>query len=132
MKFPVSLGSLVVLSLAVGCSKEPAPTAVRPVRKVAPPPAETATAPAAAPAAFTPDVASMAMGPFQKDLESKSPDDNLRALNEAITFWMATGRPFPKDLNELVTGRLITRLPVPPPGKRFLLDPSSLRVTLSP
>ena len=134
MKFHLACLGVVLLFWAVGCGQEPAPPVLRPVRKVAPPPsAETAPAAAATEhKPFAPDVASTAMAPFQKDLESKSANDNLRALNEAITFWMASGRPFPKDLNELVAGKLITRLPPPPPGKQFLLDPSGMRVTLSP
>lgn len=72
------------------------------------------------------------MKPFEKDLDSKSPDAHLRVLNEALTFWQASGRPFPKDLNELVAAKLLKRLPEPPPGKKFVLEPAKNQVVLVP
>ncbi len=84
------------------------------------------------PGTFAPNIASDAMRPFQKDLESNSPDSHLRALNAALTFWLAAGRPFPKDLNQLATGKLITHVPTPPPGKQFVLDRDSNQVLLKP
>jgi hypothetical protein len=86
----------------------------------------------AAGAAFAPEVVAAAMKPFEKDLDSKSPDAHLRVLNEALTFWQASGRPFPKDLNELVAAKLLKRLPEPPPGKQFFLDRARNQIVLVP
>ncbi|MEN9574337.1 MAG: hypothetical protein RL514_2192 [Verrucomicrobiota bacterium] len=124
----------VVGALTVSaCHKRTAPA---PVESPAKP--ETAPAPVvgsasgAAVATFAPEVVADAMKPFAKDLDSKSPNDHLRVLNEALTFWQASGRPFPKDLSELVTAKLLQRLPVPPPGKQFVLDRAKNQVVLVP
>ncbi len=72
------------------------------------------------------------MKPFQTDLDGNTVDGHLRALNAALTFWLAAGRPFPKDLNQLAAAKLITRVPAPPPGKRFVLDAANQQVLLAP
>ena len=79
---------------------------------------------------FAPKVVGDAMGPFKRDLEGNSPDAHLRALNAALTFWLAAGRPLPKDLYELVAAKLLPRIPAPPPGKRFAIDGKSLQVVM--
>ncbi|MFM8469807.1 MAG: hypothetical protein ACKODH_07540 [Limisphaerales bacterium] len=114
-------------------------------KRSTPAPAESPANPEPAPAAaagpvtaggavapFAPEVAAASMKPFEKDLDSKSPGDHLRVLNEALTFWLASGRPFPKDVNEFVTGKLLKRLPVSPPGQRFVLDRVKSQVVLAP
>lgn len=130
MKFLlVGLMLACVLTLAA-CRKRatPAPPASPEDTKAASGPA----APGTTGAVFAPEVAAAAMKPFEKDLDSKSSNDHLRVLNEALTFWQASGRPFPKDLNELVTAKLLKRLPVPPPGKQFVLDRAKNQVLLAP
>jgi len=72
------------------------------------------------------------MGPFQADLDGTKPEGHLRALNNALTFWLASGRPFPKDVNELAAAKLITRVPAAPPGKKFVMDPARQQIVLAP
>ncbi len=72
------------------------------------------------------------MGPFQADLDGTKPEGHLRALNNALTFWLASGRPFPKDVNELAAAKLITRVPTAPPGKKFVIDPARQQIVLAP
>lgn len=97
---------LVLLLLAVlvapGCRKKPAAPA-------APSPAPTEAAGAV---------------PAQKD-----PD--LTALNAAYKkFWKEQGSP-PAKLEDLVTKNYMTKLPVPPPGKKFNVDWKKMEVTLT-
>lgn len=53
----------------------------------------------------------------------KSPQASLALLNETLKDWLLRQPQLPKDANEFVTARLLPRLPTPPPGKRFVLDP---------
>ncbi len=134
MKFPwLSLVLVGVLALSA-CRKRSAPApAESPANPEPAPPAATGPVTAGGAATpFAPEVAAASMKPFEKDLDSKSPNDHLRVLNEALTFWLASGRPFPKDVNEFVTGKLLKRLPVPPPGKQFVLDRVKSQVVLAP
>lgn len=134
MKFPV-LSILLVGAMTVSaCRKRTVPTPAEGPAKTesAPVPTGGAAAPGTIGATFAPEVVAAAMKPFEKDLDSKSPNDHLRVLNEALTFWQASGRPFPKDLNELVVSKLLKRLPEPPPGKQFVLDRAGNRVVLTP
>lgn len=128
------LSILLVSAVTVSaCRKRTAPPAAEsPTKK------ENTSAPAggavtgAVSVTFAPEVVTAAMKPFEKDLDSKSPSDHLRVLNEALSFWQASGRPFPKDLNELVASKLLKRLPVPPPGKQFVLDRAGNQIVLVP
>lgn len=130
MKFlPLALCALVGLA-GTACRKAATTSATGAATPTAP--AKTPTTEPGEPGTFAPNIASDAMGPFQKDLESNSPDSHLRALNAALTFWLAAGRPFPQDLKQLATGKLITHVPTPPPGKQFVLDRDSNQVLLKP
>lgn len=101
MKFHLVLLLLAVLA-APGCRKKPAAAPATP----APAPAEASgTAPA------------------QKD-----PD--LTALNVAYKkFWKEQGSP-PAKLDDLVAKNYMTKLPVPPAGKKFNVDWTKMEVTL--
>lgn len=126
---PLTLCALVGL-VGTACRKPAAPSAAdTPAPSVPSMPEKTN---GSASGAFAPHIAAAAMAPFQKDLESDSPDSHLRALNAALTFWLAAGRPFPKDLKQLAVDKLITHVPTPPPGKQFVLDPASSQVLLKP
>lgn len=64
--------------------------------------------------------------------EFGSSENNLGYLNEGVrNFQQANGR-VPNDLNELVTGKMIVRIPPPPPGFTYVMDRSSGMVTLQP
>lgn len=80
-------------------------------------PASAPATPAAAPTEAT------VAAPAQKD-----PD--LTALNAAYKkFWREQGSP-PAKLEDLVTRKYMSSIPVPPPGKKFNLDWSKMEVTL--
>lgn len=128
---------LPLLCAAVGlssgaCRKRDSEPASNPTATAAKSASTPEPAPAPADGTFPAKHAAAAMGPFQRDLDGNSPDGHLRALDAALTFWMASGRPFPKDLNELVTAKLITRVPAPPSGKRYVLDAATQQVRLAP
>lgn len=129
---PILCAASVLAGVSCGERNAPAPTAATPA--AAPSPSAASPGPGSAPAegTFAPNVVNDAMGPFKRDLDGNSPDAHLRALNAALGFWLAAGRPFPKDVYELVAAKLIPRVPSPPPGKRFVLDPASNQVLLAP
>jgi hypothetical protein len=49
----------------------------------------------------------------------------MHAFHEANRRW-------PSDFNELVTAKLLDKLPAPPPGKKFVFDKKSLQVLVVP
>jgi hypothetical protein len=55
---------------------------------------------------------------------------SLQQVRDALVQWTFQHNNPPKDLNELVKEGYLKRLPVPPPGKRFSLDPRTMTVTL--
>lgn len=61
----------------------------------------------------------------------QSPQASLALLNETLKEWVLRRNQFPKDLNEFVTGGMLPRLPVAPPGKRFVMDVQQRRVVLT-
>jgi len=79
--------------------------------------------PDAAPATPSPAPAEAGGAAAQKD-----PD--LTALNAAYKkFWLEQKSP-PAKLEDLVTKNYMTKLPVPPPGKKFNVDWNKMEVTL--
>jgi len=57
-------------------------------------------------------------------------DPDLTALNAAYKkFWQEQKSP-PAKLEDLVTKKYMTSLPVPPPGKKFNVDWATMQVTL--
>lgn len=131
---PLALLCLLLAITSAACRKPTPPTSSTPDAKDASAAKARAAAPIPAPAdgTFAPQHAAAAMGPFQRDLDGNNPDGHLRALNAALTFWLASGRPFPKDVNELAAAKLIARVPAAPSGKRFVLDPARQQVVLAP
>ena len=102
MKTQLILLLMTVVMAVPGCRKKPAPAP-------ATPPATAAEASGTAPA-------------------EKDPD--LTALNAAYKkFWLEQKSP-PAKLEDLVTKKYMTSLPVPPPGKKFNVDWTKMEVTL--
>jgi hypothetical protein len=54
---------------------------------------------------------------------------DLAALAKAIEMFQVDKGRFPKDLNELVTGKFIPQIPAPPSGMKLLYDPATGEVT---
>lgn len=61
----------------------------------------------------------------------RSPQASLELLNELLKDWALTHSSFPKDPQEFVTKGALPRLPVAPPGKRFVIDPQRKSVVLA-
>lgn len=64
--------------------------------------------------------------------EFGSSENNLGYLNEGIRNFRQTRNRLPSDLNELVTEKVIARIPPPPPGFAYALDRQSGLVSLQP
>lgn len=64
--------------------------------------------------------------------EFGSSENNLGYLNEGIRKFQQAKSRLPNDLNELVTEKVIARIPPPPPGFTYVLERSSGLVTLQP
>ncbi|MBI3877015.1 MAG: hypothetical protein HY300_13850 [Verrucomicrobia bacterium] len=109
----------VAVSLLTGCNR-PKPPATPPATVAPPPQASQTTIPlAAAQTGSTPAVAVPA------DVEK-----NLRDLTDALRAYFMTQGKAPTSMQDLVKAGLIRRLPEPPPGKRFAIDPSKSSVVL--
>ncbi len=64
--------------------------------------------------------------------EFGSSENNLGYLNEGVRNFQKAKIRLPNDLNELVTEKVIARIPLPPPGFRYALDRQSGLVSLQP
>ncbi len=54
----------------------------------------------------------------------------LEELTQALRKFGVEQRRVPASLNELVTAGYIQKVPQPPPGKAFAIDPKNLRVVV--
>jgi hypothetical protein len=64
--------------------------------------------------------------------EFGSSENNLGYLNEGIRKFQQAKSRLPNDLNELVTEKVIARIPPAPPGFAYFFDRKSGLVTLQP
>ena len=64
--------------------------------------------------------------------EFGSSENNLGYLNEGIRNFQQTKNRLPNDLSELVTEKVIAKIPPPPPGFAYSLDRKSGLLTLQP
>ena len=104
MKFNVLI-VCAVLALAVSaCRKKPAEAAPE-----APAPTQTAPAPAGGAPAAAGNEAEMAFS-------------NATVLTMGLQEFMAKNGRAPNDLNELVTAKLIQKIPPPPRGYQYAID----------
>lgn len=126
----VLLSLCVAVVTLVGCSKSDAPIAKPPPPPAAqsPPPATTeapAVAPAppgaTAPAAEVPAPAGTASGSENVDLEK---------LTAAVQGFAKEYNAKPKDFAPLVAHGYLAAEPVAPAGKKFVIDPTTYRVSL--
>jgi hypothetical protein len=53
-------------------------------------------------------------------------------LTVAATQYSGESGRFPASLEELVKAGIIAKVPEPPPGMRFFLDPTSMQVLVLP
>lgn len=64
-------------------------------------------------------------------LDENGIDIGLTKINEALKQFVQDTERLPKDLNELVKSGAMARLPTPPPGKKYTLDPASKTAVLA-
>ena len=67
---------------------------------------------------------------MDQKLASGNAQLQLQVLNELLQAWSMSKNSAPKDLNEFVTAGMLTKLPVPPPGKKFALNQQGTAVVL--
>lgn len=135
MKYAL-VGCLLVVIISAGCRKRPAPpTSVS---------ADPGTPSSAAPNAQTPkgafvpalavppdSPAAIAQTELDRKLASGNPQLQVQVLDELLQAWVMSKNELPKDLEEFVRAGMLTRLPVPPPGKLFMIDRKSGHVVLA-
>ncbi len=56
---------------------------------------------------------------------------SLEKLNWALREYLHISPTVPDDLAELYRARLIPKVPIPPPGKKYVVDKKKVRVTLA-
>lgn len=61
----------------------------------------------------------------------RTPQASLELLNDLLKDWTLKHASFPKDPQEFVTKGALPRLPVAPPGKKFVIDPQRKSVVLA-
>jgi len=119
--------------LALGaCKPKPEPPPPTPVEPKAPPSGTVSLLPPSDNSAPPPPSAESA--PVRAETTRTEPPPEENNVNETLTsiirdFYDSNGR-LPKDIQELVTLRLISKIPEAPPGKKFVLDPVKKRAIL--
>jgi hypothetical protein len=108
-----------------GCGKKPtppepavvpsAPAAVSIQAENAPPPPPPVSSPDGTPAPEAPQ------GPREVPMDVES-------LNTILGNYIVATDKVPKSFEEMVKLKLIPRVPTPPPGKKYVIDPVSLKV----
>lgn len=106
-------------------------------KKSEPPPAPPLTItpkPGGAPVPETAARPTPATVPIAQELDAKGinsdqEEQNRAALNAALRAWLMMKPDVPKDMNELVAAKLISRVPPPPPGKKWVPDARTMSVT---
>jgi hypothetical protein len=61
----------------------------------------------------------------------RSTQGSLTLLDETLKNWLLRHPSYPKELQEFVTTGMLPRLPTPPPGKKFVIDPQRKSVVLA-
>jgi len=113
-----------------GCGKKEAPAAAE---KPAASSVSAADLVDKAPAEAPPPAAAEAAPESKPETRPERPEGNLDSLasvTQAIQSFMVGHERPPKDLNELVTAKLLKSIPQPPPGKKFVYTPSKLEIKL--
>ncbi|MBM3876834.1 MAG: hypothetical protein FJ386_08970 [Verrucomicrobia bacterium] len=104
----------------------------------APSPAPVAPPVAQNPSVVTPvrvitvDAAFATKQPKAAAPRAAGPQDVLDALNRALSAHLATGKPAPATIEDLVHAGALKRLPAAPPGMKFTIDAAQGQVVLAP
>lgn len=106
-------------------------------RKKAATPNADSSAPPAPKGEFTPAPAVPADSPAAKansEMDQKLASGNaqlqLQVLDDLVQAWVMSKNSIPKDLEELVKEKMLSKVPAAPPGKRFAIDQKKARVVL--
>jgi hypothetical protein len=75
--------------------------------------------------------AAKAQTELDKKLGSGNPQLQVQVLDEILQAWAMSNPELPKDLEEFVRAGMLTKIPTPPPGKRFMIDRKTGRVVLA-
>ena len=126
-----ALVALAVMSLT-GCGDKPKPLSAP---AVAPPPG-TVRKPEAPPAVTNeasvqvPSTKAEALSTIERQIATPNPEVYLKTLTDLLNGWVMSKNSFPTNVDEFVKAKMITRLPVPPPGKQLSIDRKAMRVVL--
>ena len=67
--------------------------------------------------------------PQQAATATRASGPESEAVNKALAMYVPLNG-YPTDLNILVDGKVVTRLPTPPPGKKFGIDQAKMQLIL--
>jgi len=128
MKSIILARLIIFIALLAGCGKNETPPSAEP------PPAKPAIS--VEPAAEAPPAIAEATAPKEAEPKEQTEPVSPMAYSDAAglslkvsEFYDKNGR-VPKDLNELVTAKMLLRLPTPPPGMRYVIDAKNRSVLL--
>jgi len=129
-RFALFASTCCLMAALAGCGKKPpeetAPAAPAPSSGGKVSVGDQAPEAPAPPPPPPPDAAAAPADPAPQE---EKIDDLTRITRAIQSFSVSYERP-PKDLNELVKNKLLPSLPVAPPGKKFLYDPSHMSIKL--
>lgn len=75
-----------------------------------------------------PSTAAVFIKPGEKDADGK--DVGLNTINEALQQFMEDAQRLPASLEELIKVGRLARIPIPPQGKKYALDPEKKEAVL--
>jgi hypothetical protein len=118
----VSILAISALACLAAC-KKPEPLPPAPVTVTPAPNASRMENPAA------PTPPPVAQAPTPEAGKEVDLEEARAALNQAMRTWFLTRPNPPRDLNELVAAKLISSIPPPPPGKKWVPDARTMSVS---
>jgi hypothetical protein len=126
MKLPILLCLIAGLSF-LGCKKDTGPAAreVKPLEKLDPNAAPTPPAEPAAPQPEAPATPTEGGGAATGETGF-----GAETLNAALSEHLDNGNPMIGSLDDFVRLKLVRRMPQPPAGKKFVLDPKKKKVVV--
>ena len=67
---------------------------------------------------------------MDQKLASGNVQQQVQVLDELVQAWVMTKNSIPKDLEELVKAKMLSKVPIAPPGKRFAVDQKTGRAVV--
>jgi PBP1b-binding outer membrane lipoprotein LpoB len=116
--------AVVTTLLLAGCSRQTATQTT-----AAPTPARSVSIDAAD-AAPPPPPAATAAAPVETSENEPTGQISLEQLNKAMKEYIVISPTPPDDLAELYRAKLIPKIPIPPPGKVYVVDKKKAQVAL--